>query len=241
PVMCQANVVRERLVGGFVRQIVGDVGEESALGFEFIYQAQRVCDARVRGMGPVPQRVEKKDVETAQLLHGLRRNLTEVGEGSRRSEAKAVDFRVTVDDFHRLKPRSEQVQRAVDPLHLYAGDAPVLVRSVKNVTEDSLHGFRSRVKGVQRDLLLAAETKRTHVVETQDVVGVSMGINDGVDVRNVLADGLLAKVRRGVNDYTAAAVLQHDRGASAAVTRIAGMTDGARAPDGGHAHGRSAT
>src|SRR5215831_10622097 len=191
-------------------------------------------------MGPVPQRVKEKDIEIAQAAHGFRRYLTEVGEIRGRSEAETVDLSIAVNDFHRFERRAEQFQDAVDPLHLHASDAAVLVVGLKNIAEHVFDGLGCWIEGIERDFAFVAKTEWTHIIQAQDVVGVGVRVNDGVDVGDVFADGLFTEVGCSVNENAPAIVLDHDRRAGAAVPGIGGVADCARTTDGGHAHGRSA-
>ena len=64
--MREANVLGKRSVGFFMGQVVGDVGEESSLGFEFFHQPQRVGNRGMGGMGPVAERIQKQNIEKAE-------------------------------------------------------------------------------------------------------------------------------------------------------------------------------
>src|SRR4051794_2381549 len=68
-----------------------------------------------------------------------------------------------------------------------------------------------------------------------------MRVENGVDVVDVFADRLLAKIRGGVDDDVLVVISDHDGRTRAAVHRILGMTHGTRAPQRRHAHGRTAS
>ena len=77
------------------------------------------------------------------------------------------------------------------------------------------------VVGVDGQIVLAAEAERAQVVEAQDVVGVAVGVEDGVDAPDFFAQGLRVEVRAGVDEDGVAVVVDADGGACAAVVRIA--------------------
>ncbi len=79
------------------------------------------------------------------------------------------------------------------------------------------------------------EVEGTQVVEAEDVVGVGVGEQHGVDAFDLGVEGLLTEVRPGVNDDDAFAVANDDGGAQTAVARVRGPADFAVAPDGGNA------
>ena len=60
---------------------------------------------------------------------------------------------------------------------------------------------------IERDLSFALEAERPYVVKPQNMVGMSMRVQDCVDALDVLANGLLAEIRRGVDQHGVAVVL----------------------------------
>src|SRR5262249_30942788 len=162
----------------------------------------------------------------------------QVGGGAK---AKTMDGGLAMAQFDRLKRRPEQLQRTVDAVHLNPGDAAVLVGCVKDVAKNTLQRLGRTVVGVKRNFLRAAKAQRAHIIEPQDVIGVGVGVDDGVDVSDVLANGLLAKVGRGIDEDALPLVLHHDRRPGAPVTRVRGVTHGTSAANGRHTHGGAAT
>jgi hypothetical protein len=78
------------------------------------------------------------------------------------------------------------------------------------------------------------------------VVGVAVGVEDGVDVAEVLADGLGVEVGAGVDEDGVVIVGEADGGPGAAIARVSGGRDGggtdrAVAAERGNAHGGAGT
>src|SRR3954466_5102890 len=65
---------------------------------------------------------------------------------------------------------------------------------------------------------------------------MSMGIEDRIERADVLANRLLAKVRRSVDNYRPPVIFNEYRGARSLVTRIGRMTNQTVAANRGHAH-----
>ena len=123
----------------------------------------------------------------------------------------------------RSERRAEQVHRPIDRPQLDLRQAAILVIRVEDVAENAAQSLRRGVAGVQRNLSAAGDARkaeRPHVVEPENVVGVAVGVKHRVDLANALADGLLAKVGRGVDEHGVPVPLHHDRGPRAAVMRI---------------------
>src|SRR5512146_548738 len=119
------------------------------------------------------------------------------------------------------------------------GDTPEFVIVLENIFEDAAQDVGSPGVRVKRDLGApgdARETERTEVVETENVVGMPVSVEDGVNAVNTFAQGLRAEVGSGVNKDAMALPLDHDGGAGAAVMRIGGPANVAGAADGRDAH-----
>src|SRR5215470_20440015 len=69
---------------------------------------------------------------------------------------------------------------------------------------------------------------------------MAVGIKHRIDAADPLSNRLFTKVRRRVNQYYLTCIFNENRRPGAAVVRISGVADSARAADGWHAHGRTA-
>jgi len=70
---------------------------------------------------------------------------------------------------------------------------------------------------------------RTNIIESQNVVGVTVGEKNGVETIQAGAHGLLAKIRSGVNYDVPAVAREKDGRAEAFVVRVGRTADAARA------------
>ena len=67
------------------------------------------------------------------------------------------------------------------------------------------------------------------------MIGVAVGEQDGVELRDADAEGLVAKIGRGVDDDVFVVIAKPDGGAKAIIAGIGGSADVAIAADGGNA------
>ncbi len=125
-------------------------------------------------------------------------------------------------------------------VHLDASDTPEFVVGVKNVLEDFLHGFSGARIRVQRNLVRPAKAQRPHVVQSQNVIGMGMRIENRVQPRDLLPYRLLAEVWRRINEDAMSVIFHHHRRPGTTVVRIVRCADAARAADRRHAHGSAA-
>src|SRR2546423_15249872 len=116
-----------------------------------------------------------------------------------------------------LKLCSKQFQAAIDMVQLHAGDATVFIVFVEDIPENFLQPFSGGDMRIQGDAVGMPEAQRTHIIKAKNMIGMSMGINNCIQPRDALANGLLAEIRRGINEHAAVSILQHDRGPGAAV------------------------
>ena len=64
--------------------------------------------------------------------------------------------------------------------------------------------------GIQGNFVGAVETQRTEVIEAEHVVGVSVGVKDGVNFTDIFAQRLLAEIGGGVDkNYVPAEFDEH--------------------------------
>src|SRR6266436_5661750 len=84
------------------------------------------------------------------------------------------------------------------------------------------------------------KAQRPQIVDSENVIGMSVRVEHCIEAANVLSDSLLSEIRSGIDQNAAPAVLNQYRRPGSAVARIRRMTHGAIAADSWHAHGRPA-
>jgi hypothetical protein len=124
----------------------------------------------------------------------------------------------------------------------------VAVDFAEGVLEDALDGVGGGGVGEERKAFWMGEGERAEVVHAEDVVGVVVRVEDGVEVGEVLADGLSVEVGAGVDEDVAGVagrIFETDQygRAGAAVGRVGKVgvgADGAGAAQRGNAHAGAA-
>ena len=150
-----------------------------------------------------------------------------------------------VGDGDALKVGAEEIEagtgRGVDAVKLDAGAGGVTVGLAEGVLEDALDDVGGFVVGVDGEIAVGVKAEGTEIVEAEDVVGVAVGVEHGVDAADALAQGLGVEVRAGVDEDGVLVVGEADGRAGAPVARISVGRDGrgadrAVAAERGHAH-----
>ncbi len=227
----------EALVGLRVRQIVSDVREPRATRSKLLNKGERLLDGLVHGVRDVAEGVENEVVEIFQQSGGGRGQGTEIGEVGGAAETKTEDFEIAVAQRHRDDWHAKKFERAVDDVE---GDARNraerrrFIEDVRKCAAEDLEGLCGTVHG---DCALLADVKGANVVEPEDVIGVAVGEEDGVEAIETDAQGLLAKVGRGVDDYVLLVSRKEQRRTETIIAGIFGGADTAMAAERRHAHG----
>ena len=199
------------------------------------------------GVGLVTEGVEDEDVEVLEERDALGRDIGHVGEVGGGAEAVAGDGVAAVGDGDVLEGHAEECCRGtgggVDAVDDDAGGGGVAVYLAEGVLEDALDDFGGGVVGEEGQAVGLAEGEGAEGVHAEDVVGVAVGVQDGVDVIDALADGLGVEVGAGVDDDRVAVEVDAEGGAGAAVGGVGAegvLADVAVAAEGGDAHGGAA-
>ena len=85
------------------------------------------------------------------------------------------------------------------------------------------------------------EAERTQIVHAEDVIGVGVSVENGVDVVDVLAQCLPAEILPGIDDDRMLTPLYGDGGAAARIAGVNRGADGAIAAEGGYTHRSAAS
>src|SRR5664279_4173743 len=111
----------------------------------------------MRGMRMVPQRIEKQDVESLQLLQRLFWDVAEVREVCGRAEAIRLDRDVSVEHLQWCEDCSEEVHRPIDRAQLHLRQTAVLVIRLEDVAENGTQRLRRGIAGVEGNFAAAGD------------------------------------------------------------------------------------
>ena len=144
-----------------------------------------------------------------------------IGEIGAIAEAKAVGDVFAVVDFDGLDFYAGDLDGSgIKYVSGEAGAAGFGGRLVEDVLKSAADGDEGFGGGVDGDIVFLHEVEGANIVEAEDVVGVGVGVEDGVEAVDLVAEGLIAEIGRGVNEDALVAEAQEDRGAEAFVARV---------------------
>ena len=176
--------------------VVRDVGQVGAARFEFFDVRERAFEREVRRVRREAQAIEDEHVETAQTVERGGRNLAEVGSVGEIVAAISDDGQPPVNDFERrhLKIMTEAKRRAVnDRMRNDLRQPAAKVRRLEDVLKDAPDVFPRAFVGIETERAVA-KVERADVIEAEDVVGMAMRDEHGVEPFQFLPERLLAKV-----------------------------------------------
>lgn len=216
-------------MGKFVADVseVGDLGFESGGGFEGL------IDGGVGRVGFVAEGVEEEDVEILEEFERGVWDVVVVRQIGEFAEAESVNGHGAVEERDGDDGFSKEIEgSAGEGLDSEMGAAGFLFAIGEDVLEDAADDVEGVGAAVDGDVGLLPEIKGADIVEAEDVVGVAVSEENGVEFGDAGAEGLVAEVGGGVDDDFAAPVADPGGGAEAAVAGIGRGADGAIAGDG---------
>src|SRR6185437_8783865 len=115
-----------------------------------------------------------------------------------------------MQNLERPELRAEEFEVSVQPMQRDLRTCRVGGVRIEYVGKHAFDDFRRIVIGIERQLLLSLERKRTQIVETENVIRMSVGVQNSIKPRDLFPQRLLAEVRSAVDQHDPPAVLQHD-------------------------------
>lgn len=183
----KAHVGGELGVRGFVAEIVADVGEPSVVWLEFTDESERLVDGGMHGMGRVTKRVEDEMVQAAQQSFGGFRHGAEIGEVGHGADAEALNGERAMLGGDGNDVRAEEFKGSVERMEFDLGKGTFAGLRFENISEGAAENCESFFRGINGNRGSLFLVEWSNVVEAQDVVGVGVGIQDGVETADILA------------------------------------------------------
>lgn len=90
----------------------------------------------------------------------------------------------------------------------------------KRVFEDPADYFERWCRNVHRDVCALPVVEGPNIVQTEDMVGVGVGVNDGIQVIDAGTENLRSEIRRRIDNDVVVPVLQQDGWPQAVVPRV---------------------
>src|SRR5205085_6612254 len=153
----------------------------------------------------VAQRVEDEFVEPFEQRHRRIRKGAEIGEIGGASEAKTQHFDIAVQQGDGNKWDAKQFEGALaDDIQDDAGHGAQRGLVVEDIGKDAPDDSKGVLIAVNRNGRALVNVVRPNIIEPENVVGVAVGEQNGVEAVQPGAHGLLAKVGSGVDDHVVA-------------------------------------
>ena len=232
-----------RARGGRVRKVVAHVREVGPPGTDAAAGRDRLLEREMRRVRAVAQRVEHEHVEAFE-----QRPTSGPGCGCSRSGRQSAPKRsprIGRVAVHRAAPARppggrRRTRRAIVKVTICGSPPPFCVARIERVRERLTDvGDRPRI-AVARHGALLQHVEAAHIVHAEDVIGVAVGEENGVDAADPVRQRLLAQVGAGIDEQRRAVVgLDEDRGPEPAIARVGRPAGAAVAADHRHAARRS--
>jgi len=130
-------------------------------------------------------------------------------------------------------------ERACDGVRFWADVSGAADFEVEGVVESFFEAGEGERIGVDRNSISIFHGVGAQVVESCDVVGMAMGVEDRIEVWDGGAESLRAKIGGGIDDEAEGAFFDPDRGAKSAIAWVGGGANAAGAGEEGNALGSS--
>ena len=130
-------------------------------------------------------------------------------------------------------------ERACDGVRFWADVSGAADFKVEGVVESFFEAGESEGIGVDGDPISIFHGVGAKVIESCDVVGMAMGVEDSIKVWDGGAEGLGTKIGGGIDDEAEGAFFDPNGGAKSAIAWVGGGADAAGAGEEGNALGSS--
>ena len=185
-VMGEADVGREKFFGGFVSEVVTDVGQVGALCAGRRGDAEGFVEGEVAGVGFVAQGVDDEDGDVEDLFYDSGRDVMAIAEiggefASAAREDVAIDQHAAVrnfggDDFH-----AAEFEGCGDFVGFGTDVVAEGVLSIERVIKRAPQVGHGVGRGVNGQGAVGEFTEAAEVVKAGHMVGVRVGKNGGVE------------------------------------------------------------
>lgn len=242
-VVREGDVAGEGSVGCVIIEVAGQVGQVRLVGSDLSGDFDGLFDREVRGMGAMAEPVEDQDIESFEEREAGFGDFVAVGAVGDSSNTESEDL----ESWAVLEGDGEDLGAedfdgtSIEAMHgqLWNGSGMRLGEVGERVIEGlSEPGFHD-IGAVNGDGMPEVELEEAEVVESEDVIGVLVGVNHRVHDTDAFAEELLAQVGGGVDQEVAMREAENGATSRALIFWIASRADGAIASNRGDSDGRA--
>lgn len=236
PVVGEFDVVGQRAGLAGVEDVVVEVGKISLPRLEVLNVTESLFEVEMRRVRLDADAVEHQNIKPAEPVKRFLGDGLEVGGVGKIIEPIGDHRQLAVDDLKRRHlDLADTERRAVeDRMRDKLRKPAAQMGRLKNVLKYPAKVGPGDVIGKDRHWAVA-KIERPDVIKAKDMIDVAMRYQHGIEPPDICSQGLLAKVRRGVNKDRNALVFDQNRDAEPLIPRVFGKTRLAVTGDGGYA------
>ena len=151
-------------------------------------------------MGLVAEGPQDEEVQTLKEEKGVIINTAAVGYIGQRAKPISQDFLLPVIDLYGGYLLTEELELPFNNVSVYLRDTLAVGRGGKDVFENIPQTVDSWTVAVARYGAFLKVVVYSHLVQSEYMVGMGMGKEDGIDAIDAISESLLAEVSGGVDE-----------------------------------------
>ena len=194
----------EPFVGLCVHQIMRDVRKPGAPRAQLLHEFQRLQHGLVHGVRGVAQRVKHQIIHSGDQRFGRLRQVAEIGQVGEAADAVTEDRQIAVLGWHGRPRDAQQFKRSVNGVHRNLRNSAQRGLPAEDVRKRAPQSLQRLRRSINRQRRVLPHVIRAYVIEAENMVGVGVGVNHGVESVNFCAQSLRAEIGSGINHHVAA-------------------------------------
>ena len=223
---------------------MGEVSEPGLACLDILGDLDGLGDGEVGGVGFLAKSVDNQNGDLTDKIADGAGNGSTIGQVGDTGLTMVIHPEAGCGDGAMRNGKWGKGQRADgegtgDGMRLGANVGGASLPDVEGVVERFFEPGKGEWIGVDRDAVSIFHGVRSEIIEAGNVVGMAVGVQDGIEPGDAGPEGLGAEIGRGVDDDAEGWVLDPNGGAEATVAWIGGGTDATGACEEGDALGCS--
>jgi len=206
---------------------MGDMGEISAAGFDFLNDRQCLLDIEMSRMRGIPKGIENQHIQISKLVESGLRYFAAIGAVGEIIDSKPQDRYLSMKKIQGYDFPAEEIEGTID---FHCGQIGNFGKYrtiiIEGICKDGLEGFNSLWRAVAGNPLFLQGTETPDVVKAENMIGVSMSKQQRVNGCYIICNALESKFWGSIDNRHPPTILDHQAAAMAFVTGIRRSTNG---------------
>ena len=183
-----------------MKSLVGEVGEPRLSGPDVLGDFDSLGDGEMGGVGFLAKSIDDEDGNMAELMADRGGDGGAIGQVGGPWLTADIDTEsgggdAAVRDGEGGKSNCAERERAGDGVRLGANVGGASFEKIEGVVESFFEAGKSEGIGVDGNTVTISDGVGAEVVEASDMIGVAMGVEDGIDFGDGGAQGLGPEIR----------------------------------------------